>query len=132
MPDLLRCNQRFGNFKKALMTIEDVIPRYYQLSELEQVGLIKRFKFTFDLAWKVMQDYLKSAGYVDIKGPRSCIKQMAQNNVIDGFRWEEMLTARNELSHIYDETESRNNLVNVVNIFVHVFKEFREKMAQIS
>ena len=113
MSELLRCKQRFGNFKNALLTIEEVVPRYYQLSDLEQDGLILRFEFTFDLAWKVMQDYLKSAGYADIKGPRSCIKQMAQNNLLDGFRWEEMLTARNELSHIYDETASRNYLDHV-------------------
>lgn len=77
------------------------------MSELEKDGLIQRFEFTFDLAWKVMQDYLKFAGYKDIKGPRPCITQMAQDTLIDPFVWEDILVARNELSHIYDEAKSR-------------------------
>lgn len=125
-----RWKQRYAQYKEALLTIEEVVPKYAQLSELEKDGLIQRFEFTFDLAWKVMQDYLKAAGYADIKGPRSCIKQMAQDNLVDGFNWEEMLNARNELSHVYDEAKSRSYLDNIVLGFTPVFKEFRLKMEQ--
>ena len=123
-----RWKLRFVTYSDALKTVEEVIPRYDQLTELEKDGLIQRFKYTFDLSLKVMQDYLKSAGYVDLKGPRSCIKQMAQVNVIDGFEWEEILNARNELSHIYDEAKCRGYLENVIHNFVPAFRDFRLKM----
>ena len=126
----VRWKQRFEQYQKALDTIEVVIPQYAQLSELEKDGLIQRFEFTFDLSWKVMQDYLKEAGYADIKGPRPCIKQMAQDNLLDGFNCEEMLNARNELSHVYDEAESRQHLDKIVNDYTPVFREFGLKMAQ--
>ncbi len=122
--------QRFEQYQKSLDSIEAVIPQYAQLSELEKDGLIQRFEITFDLSWKVMQDYLKEAGYADTKGPRPCIKQMAQNNLLDGFNWEEMLNARNELSHVYDEAESRNHLDKIVYDYTPVFKEFSLLMAQ--
>ena len=72
----LRWQQRFENYKDALETIGEVVPRFKELTELEKDGLIQRFEFTFDLAWKVMQDYLRYAGYKDIKGPRPVITQM--------------------------------------------------------
>jgi len=122
--------QRFDHFKNAFQTIEAVLPLFAQMTELEKDGLIQRFEITFDLSWKVMQDYLKEAGYADIKGPRACIKQMAQDNHLDGFYWEEMLNARNELSHVYDEAGSRNYLDKIVNDYTPVFKAFSLKMTQ--
>ncbi len=123
-----RWKLRFENYKDALLTFEEVVPRYSQLSELEKDGLIQRFEFTFDLAWKVMQYYLKHVGYADIKGPRPCITQMAQDNLIDAFLWEELLTARNELSHIYDENKSRAWLDKIVSDFLPVLQEFKLQM----
>jgi hypothetical protein len=32
---------------------------------------------------------------------------MAEDTLIDPFVWEDILVARNELSHIYDEAKSR-------------------------
>jgi nucleotidyltransferase substrate binding protein (TIGR01987 family) len=125
-----RWEQRFDNYKNALLTVEEVVPRYSELSELEKDGLIQRFEFTFNLAWKVMQDYLKYAGYADIKGPRPCITQMANDGLIGVFVWGDMLTARNELGHIYDEDMSREYLNNIVNDFRTALNEFKMQMGK--
>ena len=125
-----RWKLRFENYQAALLTFEAAAARYAQLSELEKDGLIQRFEFTFDLAWKVMQDFLKHVGYRDIKGPRPCLTQMAQDHVVDAFLWEELLTARNELSHIYDEDKSREWLDKIVSDFLPVLQEFRLQMEQ--
>jgi nucleotidyltransferase substrate binding protein (TIGR01987 family) len=111
-----------------LLTMEEVVPSYKELSELEKDGLIQRFAFTFDLAWKVMQDYLQYAGYNLIKGPRSCIKQMAQDNFLDAFVWEEVLNVRNELSHVYGEDKSRDFLDKIVYDFLPAIREFKMQM----
>ncbi len=124
----IRWKLRFENYIDALSTFEKVVPEYAQLSELEKDGLIQRFEFTFDLAWKVMQDFLKYAGYPDIKGPRACLTQMAQDNLIDAFIWEEILTTRNELSHIYNEDKSRILLDKIVAHFLPVLQEFKLQM----
>ncbi len=124
----IRWKLRFENYTDALHTFEQVVPRYAVLSELEKDGLIQRFEFTFDLAWKVMQDFLKYAGYPDIKGPRAYITQMAQDNLIDAFVWEETLTTRNELSHIYNEDKSRVLLDKIVADFLPVLQEFKRQM----
>lgn len=78
-----------------------------------------------------MQDYLRQVGYDNIKGPRPTLVQMAKDNFIDAFIWGDMLTARNELSHIYDEQLSRNYLNNLLQDFLPAFQNFRDRMQQV-
>lgn len=123
-----RWQQRFENYIDALKTIAEVTPRYKQLNELEKDGLIQRFEFTFDLAWKVMQDYLAFLGYKDIKEPRSVITQMAQNGALDPFIWDDILLARNELSNTYDEQKSRDYLDKIIFNYYPALLDFRNEM----
>jgi len=98
------------------------------LSELEKDGMIQRFEFTFDLAWKVMQDDLKLAGYKDARGRRACITQMAQDTFIDPFVWEDILVAPNELSHISDKAKSRDYLDKIIFDYHPAINEFKNTM----
>jgi nucleotidyltransferase substrate binding protein (TIGR01987 family) len=98
-----RWHERFTQFCNALATLAEVVPHAQNLNELEQDGLLQRFEFTFELAWKVMQDYLSHIGQSHIKGPRPVITEMANNNFIDPFLWDEILTARNRLSHLIQQ-----------------------------
>lgn len=124
----IRWQLRFENYCHALKTIEEVTHRYKSLSELEKDGLIQRFEFTFDLAWKVMQDYLNYMGYKDIKGPRSVITQMGQDEVLDPFIWDDILLARNELSHVYDEQKSCSYLDKIIFDYYPALVDFESKM----
>ncbi|MCO5250321.1 MAG: nucleotidyltransferase substrate binding protein [Candidatus Kapabacteria bacterium] len=122
---------RFGNYCKALESLNKGATHFDKLNELEKDGLVQRFEYTFDLAWKVMQDYIVELGYNDIKGPRPVMTQMATNGLIDPFIWEEILEARNSLSHIYDETVSRKYLQQIISDFLPEFNSFKSKMQNI-
>ena len=75
-----------------------------EFSVLEKDGVIKRFEFTMELAWKTIQDILNSQGYPDIKGPKPAIKQAFRDGIItEGQEWINMLDDRNKSSHLYDE-----------------------------
>jgi hypothetical protein len=47
----------------------------YELTELEMEGLVQRFEYTFELAWKVLQDFLEYKGYKDITGPNPVLQK---------------------------------------------------------
>lgn len=119
---------RFKNYSNALKTLEEVIVRYNELNELEKDGLVQRFEFTVELAWKVMQDYLKEMGYQGLNGPKPVITQMGADGLLDPFTWNEMLEVRNELSHTYDEERSRQHLDEIVYNFIPVLQHFRNTM----
>ena len=99
----IRYLQRFENYKKALSLLE-VACKNSPISLLEQDGIIQRFEYTFELAWKVLQDLFLYRGYEWISGPRLVIEQAFHDGIItDGDLWFDMLRSRNETAHTYDE-----------------------------
>ena len=76
--------------------------------ELRRDGLIQRFEFTFELAWKSLKEYLEEQGLADLTTPRQVLREAYAAELIDGEEaWLSMLDARNRTSHIYDEEVSR-------------------------
>ena len=115
-----RWTQRHDYFQKALQQLTTGLLTYPNLNELEKDGIIQRFEFTFELAWKTLQDYFaQESGYVDVKGPRTVLKQAIQDNLLeDGHVWLQMLDNRNLLTHVYDEEESRQILADVASSYL--------------
>ena len=99
----IRWHQRYENFDKAYKQFHAAILDFDKLSKLEKEGLIQRFEYTFELAWKTLKDYLE-AKEVDAKFPRDVIKAAFHYELIkDGEVWMDMLEKRNLLAHTYDE-----------------------------
>jgi hypothetical protein len=68
-PDI-RWRQRFDNLIQAVEQLHKGMA-LQNPDNFQKQGIIKCFEYTFELAWKTLQDYLKDArGYGDIKGPR--------------------------------------------------------------
>ena len=103
-PDI-RWKQRFENYQKALFLLSDALKEGAdKLSLLEKEGTLQRFEFTFELAWKVMKDYLEEGGVlISPLTPKNVIKQAFVSRIIEnGQVWIDMLLSRNLMSHTYD------------------------------
>lgn len=101
----VRWKQRFENFERAFRLLQEPLERGSgELSDLEKEGVIQRFEYTFELAWKTLKDYLVYSGVAfDQITPRSVIKQaFAAKIIADGQAWIDMLEQRNMMSHTYD------------------------------
>jgi nucleotidyltransferase substrate binding protein (TIGR01987 family) len=109
-----RWTERHEFYQKALRQLQNGLAPYPNLNELEKDGVIQRFEFTFEMAWKTLQDYFaQESGYVDVKGPRTVLKQAITDNLAsDGYTWLQMLESRNELTHVYDEIVHWNKMSN--------------------
>lgn len=109
----IRWKQRFQNFEKAFLQLESATIKLQSLSDLEKEGLIQRFEYTFELAWKTLKNYLESQN-VEAKFPREVIKKGFQYEIIeDGEIWMDMLEKRNLMAHTYDE-EIFNEAINQI------------------
>lgn len=101
--NLVRCKQRFVNYSKSIKNLETVVDKE-SLNEIEKAGLVQFFEVSFELAWKLMKDYLIAQGY-DVKSPREAIKTAFDYGLIsDGALWLDALEKRNLSSHTYDES----------------------------
>jgi len=123
----VRWRQRFDNFKKSYQLLEKYA--FVELtSEIEKAGLIQFFEITFDLAWKVLKDYLEAQGYI-VKSPRETIKQAYQMEVIDyGHVWIEALSNRNLTTHTYDEQFTEKFVLDIQQVYFPLFKSLYEKL----
>ena len=101
----VRWKQRFQNFDRGFVLLRQALENGpASLNQLEQEGVIQRFEYTFELAWKTMKDYLESSGVVIFPvTPRQVIKETFATKILpDGQVWIDMLDHRNLLSHSYD------------------------------
>ncbi|NWN98776.1 MAG: nucleotidyltransferase substrate binding protein [Bacillus sp. (in: Bacteria)] len=125
----VRWRQRFDNFKKSYQLLE----KYSSLeltSEIEKAGLIQFFEITFDLALKVLKDYLEAQGYI-VKSPRETIKQAYQMEIIDeGHAWIEALSSRNQTTHTYDEQFTEKFVQDIQQVYFPLFKSLYEKLLE--
>jgi nucleotidyltransferase substrate binding protein (TIGR01987 family) len=104
MSEDIRWKQRFQNFDRAFVLLREALADNRTLSMLEKEGVIQRFEYTYELAWKTLKDYLEASGVVILPvTPRQVIKEAFATRIItDGQVWINMLDTRNLLSHSYD------------------------------
>ncbi len=66
----------------------------------------QNYEMTFELAWKLMKDYLELLGYT-VNSPRDVIKQALQATILEeGQLWMDALSDRNLTTHTYDENKA--------------------------
>jgi nucleotidyltransferase substrate binding protein (TIGR01987 family) len=128
----IRWQQRFYNFKKAFGQLERFLQNE-NLNEMEAQGLIKAFEYTYELAWKTLQDLLRSKGYTDIAGPRPSIEQGFQDGYIeDGTKWMLMHKNRNLTSHTYDQETALVVIAEIRHEYFNLFEHLKQKLESIS
>lgn len=100
----IRWKQRFYNFQRAFGLLRSGLESSEQLNQLEQEGIIQRFEFTFELAWKLLKDLMEHDNLVVERiSPNAVIKQaFAGKYIIDAETWLKMASDRNLMSHTYN------------------------------
>ena len=118
--------ERYEDYKKALERLKEAMLE--EPTEIIIDGTIQRYKFTFELAWKIMKDYLEYNGFIDgLSSPRNIIQLAFQNKIIkNGDIWIQMMLDRNLLSHLYDEEKSREIYNNIKNSYLAQFEQLKQ------
>jgi nucleotidyltransferase substrate binding protein (TIGR01987 family) len=97
-----RWKHRLVHFRKAFHLLEQTLAIEHP-SDAERAGLIQFFELSFELAWKMLKDYLEAEGFT-VESPRDTIKQAFQAGLLDdGHVWIEALKDRNLTVYTYEE-----------------------------
>jgi nucleotidyltransferase substrate binding protein (TIGR01987 family) len=131
MDEDIRWKQRFLNYQKALLTLENAVElsRTRPLTDLEKQGTIQGFEFTFELAWNVMKDYLEEQGITGIIGSKGAVRHAFNKGLIDeGQVWIDMITDRNLASHSYDEKTAGDLAAAISGTYYNHLRLFADKM----
>ncbi len=128
----IRWIQRFNNYRKALSRLGEAVALAEErdLSDLEQQGLIQGFEFTFDLAWKTLQDYLRHHERPnDNGGPNVIIDQALADGIIKGDEvWKAMKKSRDLTSHSYDGETADDIAENILDTYHGLFIQLETRL----
>lgn len=124
-----RWRQRFSNFELSYKLLEKYIGAPI-CNELERAGVIQFFEVSFELAWKVLKDYLEAQVF-QVNSPREVIKTAFQAGIIEnGHVWIDALTDRNLTVHTYDPKLAEKMITDIADIYFPELKKLYEKLSQ--
>ena len=133
---LPRWEQKLNSYRKALKRLSEVVQvmDVRPLNDFEADGLIQRFEFTFELAWKLIKSYAEYQGIdKEIMGSRDAVRWAFENGLIgDSDVWMEMIKRRNDTSHTYDEEIAKEVVASVKDDYYDAFIALFQKMNSLS
>ncbi len=124
----IRWRQRFQNYEKAFLLLERALS-ITAPSEVERGGIIQFYEMTFELAWKLMKDYLELQGYT-VSSPRDAIKQAFQATILEeGQLWMDALSDRNQTTQTYDENKAIEVTAKIKSHYFPVLQQLYKRMS---
>lgn len=131
----VRWLQRFSNYRNALAklgkAVDIVLSQIEEDDEIDDLleeGLIQRYEYTHELAWKVMKDYAEYQGITGISGSRDAVRQTLQFGLIDDENWMRSISDRNLTSHQYDEETAHEIVEKITDIYYPLFIKYEKVM----
>jgi nucleotidyltransferase substrate binding protein (TIGR01987 family) len=113
------------NYNNALIRLKEAAKELEKnnASDVIRDGVIQRFEFTYELAWKTTKEYLENVGIVDKNSPKAVINEAyAQKLITNEKNWLIMLNDRNLTSHVYKEEMAKEIVNRIVNNYISEFE----------
>ena len=125
----IRWKQRFENFEKAFLLLKELdemdLPK---MSQLEKEGMIQRFEYTFELAWKVLKDKMEEDGItLETISPKYAVRKAFEAKYIDDAEtWLLMIGDRSQMSHTYNFSKFEEIILSIQNKYIEVLNNLYE------
>ena len=97
--------------------------------DLEKQGLIQAFEFTYELAWKTLQNFVVERDYTGERNkPNLIILDASNKGIINEKNWKLMTQSRNQTSHAYDEEKANEIAENIIGEFYGLFIQLETRL----
>jgi len=130
MSEDIRWIQRLENYKKAFSLLEKGVELAAgtKLSDLEKEGVIQRFEYTQELAWKTIKDFYLDAGNANIHGSADAFKTAFKEGLVvnGGQALMNSIKSRNKTVHTYNEETATEIFNEIRNEYCVAFRELLE------
>ncbi|MCR1898468.1 nucleotidyltransferase substrate binding protein [Irregularibacter muris] len=106
--------QKFENYKNALKKLNEGLKRLEYEDDLLRDGIIQRFEFTFEIAWKTLKAIFEDEGLIGLNSPKTVLREAFSAGIIRNEElWLSMLRDRNSTTHIYSEEMAKKICLNI-------------------
>jgi nucleotidyltransferase substrate binding protein (TIGR01987 family) len=114
------------SLRKSIDSLDESLKWYYKdgisvPDDILRDSTIQRFEYTYELSWKMIKRWLEvnlGSTYVDGISRKELFRYAAEHHLIqDPIKWFSYHEARNQTSHVYDESVAKD-VFEVVGDFV--------------
>jgi nucleotidyltransferase substrate binding protein (TIGR01987 family) len=113
-------------FQTALLRFEEVLAQ--PKTDIIRDASIKRFEFTFDLAWRTIRAFLDERYGLLCHSPKACFREAYHQGLIEyDDVWIQMTDWRNRIVHEYSQDfadELYTKLPGLCELFKHLDRKF--------
>ena len=122
--------EKYGKLEQAAARLEEALSEYDAAqSDIVRDGVIQRFEFCTELAWKTLREYLLDQGYTEVNSPKSVMRQAYADGVLrDEGAWLSLLDDRNSTSHIYDDATAQRIFSRIRDTYAVLFRELVDQL----
>ena len=124
-----KLKRKLEDAKKAIVTLEEILMEEY--SKIVRDATIQRFEYTFEVAWKLLKEYLYYQEGIVCNSPKSCFREAFSVGLLneeETVLFIQMTDDRNLTSHTYDE-EIAENLYKKVKNYYTLLKSLIERIS---
>lgn len=120
--------KKYENFCKAFHNLRESEKVQPPFDTVTLTGLVGLFEITFEQAWKMIKEVLEYHGYEQSNtgSPRTIIKTAYSAGMIDDEdTWLMALSARNHVSHSYNEEIALAIVEETRNFYIGMFENLK-------
>lgn len=124
-----RLKERIENFNRAFELFNEAKEAYCADfgNAVYHMALVQAFEIVFELAWKVLKDYLYTQG-IEAAYPKEVIKEAFNKETLkDGQLWIDMLKDRNTTSHEYNMDKVDKVLEKISTLYFDELCRFKKQ-----
>jgi nucleotidyltransferase substrate binding protein (TIGR01987 family) len=115
------------SFERAVGRLEEGLEKGSR-SDLERDGVIQRFEYTFELAWKTLKTFMEETGGASPLFARDCFKEAFRRGLVhDEDKWLEMIRLRNLTRHTYWEASAEDVMTHLPHL-VGLYRTLVERL----
>ena len=127
-----RYQTKYANFRSAADSLREGLQAYQNTpSKIIRDGIIQRFEFTCELAWKTVRAFLLEQNFTELNSPKATMRQAFAYGLIDDEDgWIGLLNARNQTSHVYDDATAQQIYEQISTQFIVLFEKLLLKLKE--
>ncbi|UOR10638.1 HI0074 family nucleotidyltransferase substrate-binding subunit [Halobacillus amylolyticus] len=125
-----RLYEKLNDYKRARARLHEATQIQLE-DDIVYDGVIQRFKFTFELSWKLMKMFLEYTRITEVRSPREAIKESYRFGLIEsGKQWIDMMVDRNKTSNLYNEEQAKLMYEKIKSIYSHLLTNLCDKLEE--
>ncbi len=122
---------KLTNFHNAMSRLKEGVQKWDEADDLARDGLIQRFEFTFELAWKTLKTCFEEEGLIGLNSPKTVLREAYAAGLLKSEElWLAMLQDRNSTAHIYSEQVAVQICRRIQERYLDAFAELIEQLGR--